>query len=163
MSDIFISYAREDRHVAATLATILAAYGFVTWWDRDLLSGIDYEQEIARQLETAKAVIVLWSATSTKSGWVRDEAAAAVARGVLVPVMLDGATPPLGFRSLHAISLDPDDPAELLRAVTRLIATPTHPPAFLPPPRRPAIPWIELTVATVIVAALVILLRRILS
>jgi hypothetical protein len=163
MSDIFISYAREDRHAAATLATILAAYGYVAWWDRDLLTGADYEQEIAAQLTTAKAVIVLWSVSSVTSNWVRDEAAAATARGVLLPILLNGVTPPLGFRSLHTIPLDPDNPAELLRAVTRLIAVPANRPTSLPPPRRPATPWIELTVAAIIVAALIFLVYRILS
>ena len=164
MTDILISYAREDRAVAEVLAGFLSSAGYSVWWDRDLLSGVDYEQEIQTQLATARAVIVIWSAASTKSGWVRDEASAAMQRGVLVPVNLWGTAPPLGFRSLHTIALDPQDPVQLLKAVTRLISTPAHPPALAPPPRPPSgLGTFELVFFGLLALAFAFLVHRIIS
>jgi TIR domain-containing protein len=125
VSDVFISYAREDRQTASTLAALLSRAGYDIFWDRDLLSGSDFEQVIEVELAQAKAVVVLWSATSVRSGWVRDEAADAMARGVLVPVAVAGVDPPLGFRSLHVIPFS-TDPTELLRAIVRLAAQPAR-------------------------------------
>lgn len=99
MSDIFLSYASEDREQAAQLAQTLKACGWDVWWDRTLVVGDDYAKEIARQLSTAGCVIVLWSQSSVASGWVSDEANEAKGRDVYLPVCLDGTQPPLGFRS----------------------------------------------------------------
>jgi tetratricopeptide (TPR) repeat protein len=103
MADVFISYVSEDRNRAEALAHALAGSGFSVWWDRDLHGGADFSAEIERQLETARAVIVLWSKRSLTSQWVRDEAAAARDAGKLVPVRLDDASVPLGFRQLQTI------------------------------------------------------------
>lgn len=126
MSDVFVSYAREDRPVAEVLARQLEAAGYSVWWDRDLYAGTDFEQVIGSELMEAKAVVVLWSATSVRSGWVRDEAATGMERGVLVPVLLAaGVLPPLGFRSVHCIPHDPRHLGELGRALVRRIAKPS--------------------------------------
>ncbi len=39
MSDIFISYAREDREIAGRLAGALEAAGWSVWWDSKLRAG----------------------------------------------------------------------------------------------------------------------------
>lgn len=164
MSDIFLSYAREDRPVAQFLAQALERSGFTVFWDRDLMSGDDFEQVLGAELDEARAVVVLWSSSSVKSGWVRDEAASASERRVLVPVQLNGTLPPLGFRSLHAIRFDQGNPAELLKAIVRLTARPAKP--FLPPPslRGPGgLGWVEgicLLVLLVAVVFLVVALPR---
>lgn len=106
MTDVFISYTREDRERVEALAQALQARGFDVWWDPELLPGEQYASKIKTQLATAKAVIVAWSKASVERGWVLDEAAEGRDRGVLVPVMLDaGATAPLGFRQLQAVDL----------------------------------------------------------
>ena len=74
MADVFISYAREDRPFAARLAHALEAGGRTVWWDREILPGKDFAELIAAELAQAKAVVVIWSPASGKSGWVRDEA-----------------------------------------------------------------------------------------
>lgn len=98
MSDIFLSYASEDRERAAELAETLKACGWEVWWDRTLVAGDRYAAVIAEQLATAGCVIVLWSQRSVASDWVADEANEAKARDVYLPVCLDGTQPPLGFR-----------------------------------------------------------------
>jgi formylglycine-generating enzyme required for sulfatase activity len=105
MADVFISYAREDRAVAQLLAQGLEAGGRSVWWDREILPGNDFAELIAAELARAKAVVVIWSAISTKSGWVRDEAHEGLERGVLVPVLMGVPEPPLGYRSIHAVDL----------------------------------------------------------
>jgi hypothetical protein len=151
-SDVFISYSREDRQAAATVAGRLVRAGFSVWWDRDLLSGSDFEKVIEAELATAKAVVVLWSATSVRSGWVRDEAAAAAARGVLVPVSLDGTTPPLGFRSLHVVALT-DGLSQLLRSIVRLTSQPARAqPKLLHPS---GLGWVEAGCLFLLLTALV--------
>jgi len=49
--------------------------------------------------------MVLWSAASIKSTWVRDEAAVGRDNGRLIPVLIEAIDPPLGFRQFQCISL----------------------------------------------------------
>src|SRR5262245_62033146 len=105
MADVFISYAREDRPFAARLAHVLEAGGRSVWWDREILPGKDFAELISSELAQAKAVVVVWSAVSSRSGWVRDEAHEGLERGVLVPVLSGVTEPPIGYRSIHAVDL----------------------------------------------------------
>ncbi len=105
MADVFISYAREDRPLAARLAHALESGGRTVWWDREILPGTDFAELIGAELARAKAVVVIWSPASVASRWVRDEAHEGLDRGVLVPVLAGVAEPPLGYRSLHAVDL----------------------------------------------------------
>ena len=105
MADVFVSYAREDRPFAARLAHALEAGGRTVWWDREILPGKDFAELIAAELAQAKAVVVIWSPASGKSGWVRDEAHEGLERGILVPVLVGVAEPPIGYRSIHAVDL----------------------------------------------------------
>jgi hypothetical protein len=105
MAGVFISYAREDRPVAQQIAAILERKGYDVWWDRELVAGNQFAEVIESKLDTADAVIVLWSAQSRKSYWVRDEAAVGRDRNRLIPLALDELPPPLGFRQLHTPSL----------------------------------------------------------
>ena len=82
MSDVFLSYASEDRERAAQLARALGQQGWSVWWDRKIIAGQAFDQAIERELEAARAVVVLWSAHSIASEWVKNEAAVAAERGV---------------------------------------------------------------------------------
>jgi TIR domain len=97
MTDVFISYASEDRQRARTVANALQARGWSVWWDRDVKAGQAFDQAIEHQLEIAKSVVVLWSKDSIASEWVKGEAAAAVQRRVLVPALIDNVKLPLEF------------------------------------------------------------------
>jgi hypothetical protein len=105
MADVFLSYAREDRERARVLAQALESRGWSVWWDRKLVAGDTFDETIERQLTTANSVVVLWSEHSISSEWVRNEAAAASERDVLVPVLLDDVKQPLEFRRRHAADL----------------------------------------------------------
>ena len=105
MADIVLSYARENRQQAESLSRALEDAGWSVWWDRELLPGVSYEQVIEAELSAARCVVVLWSAPARQSNWVRDEATLALSRNVLVSVLLDDSTPPLGFRQQQTASL----------------------------------------------------------
>lgn len=105
MSDVFVSYASEDREQAESLAKVLATTGWSVWWDRKIVAGQPYDRAIERELETAGSVVVLWSRYSVASEWVNNEATVGLQRGVLVPVMIDRVKPPLEFRRRQAAEL----------------------------------------------------------
>lgn len=105
MSDLFISYAHEDRPIAAAIAERLVALGVDVWWDHELLGGEDYRARISEILSRTQAAIVIWSRRSIESHWVLNEAAAASERQCLIPVAIDNQKPPIDFRSIHTIDL----------------------------------------------------------
>jgi hypothetical protein len=105
MTDVFVSYASEDRERAGQLAQALGAHGWSVWWDRKIIAGQAFDQAIERELETARCVVVLWSAHSVDSEWVKNEAAVAAERGVLIPALIDGVRLPLEFRRKQTADL----------------------------------------------------------
>lgn len=105
MASVFLSYDREDLEFARPVANALEKDGHSVWWDRHIKGGAQYAKEIEQALSAADAVVVLWSKHSLESAWVRDEAAAGRDSGRLVPVSLDSAEPPLGFRQYQTINL----------------------------------------------------------
>ena len=84
MGQVFLSYAREDRRFAEKLAQVLEEAGQVVWWDRHIEGGHEFSADIEAALERSDVVVVAWSATSVKSRWVRDEAAAGGDTGAAV-------------------------------------------------------------------------------
>lgn len=150
MSEIFISYASEDRERARALAGALTGRGWSVWWDRKIPLGKSYDEVIERALAQSRCVIVLWSASSVASEWVRNEAGEGKRREILVPVFLESVEAPLAFRLLNGANLsdwhsDAPHPefdrlvehvGELLGQNARngSIVTPPAPPEF--PPKR---------------------------
>jgi tetratricopeptide (TPR) repeat protein len=105
MASIFLSYARQDVERVRPLALDLQAAGHSVWWDQRIAAGDQFAEAIEQALDSADAVVVVWTEASCRSAWVRDEAAAGRDSGRLVPVCLDGCTPPLGFRQFQAVDL----------------------------------------------------------
>ena len=105
MPDVFLSYAREDRAWVEQLGVVLKERNLNVWWDAELSVGGEYSKELQDQLELAKSVVVLWSHHSVASTFVRDEAAYARDHDKLVPVSIDSAPIPLGFRQFHVSKL----------------------------------------------------------
>lgn len=104
-TDIFLSYARDDRSVARLFADNLAADGFSVWWDASLHSGETFDEVIEQRLRDAKAVVVLWSPRSVASRWVRAEATLADRRNKLVPAIIEPCDRPIIFELTHAADL----------------------------------------------------------
>jgi tetratricopeptide (TPR) repeat protein len=74
LSDIFLSYGHSDVVTARRFAEGLERAGFSVWWDATLHSGDSFDAAIEAALRGARAVVVLWSAASVQSRWVRAEA-----------------------------------------------------------------------------------------
>jgi formylglycine-generating enzyme required for sulfatase activity len=141
MTDIFVSYKRDDRDAVEQLVRVLEA-DFDVWWDPEIAPGERYSKVIREALDGAACVVVAWSHLSVDSPWVQDEAGIARDRGVLVPVSIDGVEPPLGFRQLQTVELADwtgasSDPRikQLLIGIRRLVG-PRDPAAKRPAAER---------------------------
>ncbi len=124
MADIFISYARVDRAQVAPVVAALEAQGWSIWWDPEIAPGQEFDRQIARELDAAKAVIVVWTPASVDSRWVRGEAREAADRGVLVPVRFGKARLPIDVRAMHTTDLDgwnEDPQSEVFRQLSRAL------------------------------------------
>jgi adenylate cyclase len=106
LADLFISYARQDRPLVVPIVRALEAEGWSVWWDPEIVPGQEFDRLIAAELDTAKAVVVVWTPASVESRWVRGEAREAADRGILVPVRFDGARLPIDVRAIHTIDFD---------------------------------------------------------
>jgi hypothetical protein len=130
VSDIFISYASEDRDRAKVLAHALESEGWSVWWDRMIPFGRPFDDVIQENIDAAKCVLVLWTEHSTASKWVRSEATEAEERNTLVPVLLGTQVDiPLAFKLLQAADLSAWEPGvahpeydKLLDQIRSLIA-----------------------------------------
>lgn len=104
MADVFVSYASADRDIAKALAEQIQADGRSVWWDVETAPGASFREEIAKQLNAAKSVIVIWTPASVKSQWVISEAQRAAAQNKLIPVRtpdVDVHSIPQPFDVLH--------------------------------------------------------------
>lgn len=159
MSDIFLSYASEDRKIAKELAEALERHDWTVWWDRHIPTGEEYPDVIERALSTARCVVVLWSQDSVKSDWVQNEAADARDRGLaLFPAMIEEVKLPFEFRRLQAANLigwkgDDSHPgfSALVNDLSRKLGREPEPvPIPPPPPPRPITKYLAVGGAAVV-------------
>ncbi len=134
MADIFVSYASEDRERIRLLVEMLERSGFSVWWDRHIATGESFDRVIERELDAASCVVVVWSAASVESNWVRNEANEGLERKVLAPVLIDDVRPPLAFRSTQTANLvgwqggsQEEAPGRLLADIATLMERPAPP------------------------------------
>ena len=125
MSDIFISYAREDRAEVRPLAEALERQGWSVWWDPAIPTGRRFDRVIDEALAEARCVVVVWTQRSVGKDWVLEEADDGRERDVLMPVLLEKVRPPRGFRRIQAAELfdwDGSDDSPAFRALVNDIA-----------------------------------------
>jgi hypothetical protein len=136
MADIFLSYAKEDREPARTIATLLESGGWSVFWDRKITAGDDWRQVVQSELDAAGAVVVLWSDASAGSSWVVEEAERGRRR--LISVRIAEVVLPIGFGRAQAVDLigweggRTEGVAALLDATAKMLQR--------PPERKPRIP-----------------------
>lgn len=108
MSDIFVSYKREDFDRVERLVEALRANGFDVWWDQDIPPGAPWESAITMALDAARCVLVCWSTASIDpNGGAKVQVEARVANdaGKLIQVKLERVSQPLFFRQWQAADL----------------------------------------------------------
>ena len=105
MSDIFISYKREEQAIAKKLANALEKQNWTVWWDPMLRAGERFDDVIETALEEAKCVIVIWSKLSVSSRYVKDEATYALNLNKLAPVAIEVIKLPFRFAAIHTPQL----------------------------------------------------------
>ena len=103
--EIFVSYARSAESHAKIIAQALRDGGYSVWWDDDLPAHRPYSEVIEERLNSAKAVLVVWSREGVRSEWVRAEADAARQSRKLVQVSIDGVIPPMPFNQIQCPAL----------------------------------------------------------
>lgn len=141
MTRIFMSYAREDRPRVEQISAALQAAGHRVWWDHQIKGGSVFAEEINRELQESDVVAVLWSQAALASNWVLDEAAEGRDLAKLVPIVIDGSRPPLGYRQYQTVDLSAWNggslPSPLLEAIDRLTGSGrVVPPGALPSEKR---------------------------
>ncbi|WP_306253247.1 toll/interleukin-1 receptor domain-containing protein [Parvularcula sp. IMCC14364] len=139
MADIFVAYARADRSRVQRVESELRDAGFTVFIDMDIAPGENWSRKLERQLDSAHCVLVVWSSVSITRNFVKDEAGRGLEREVLVPVMIDEITPPLGFGQIHTSDLtnwkgDPDDERwqQVIRRVDEIVSEQTGQAPRLP-------------------------------
>lgn len=162
MARLFLSYSRKDEARAQRFMQWLEREGHDVWRDDDDIGGgASFSAEIEKALNESDAVVVLWSAESVKSAWVRDEAAFGRDAGKLIPISIDGTTPPLGFRQFQSIDLskwkghrEPPNGERVRSAIARIADLPDVEPApSSPPARSRLVRWPLIAGAVIAVAA----------
>lgn len=105
MTDVFISYKREERARCVAIYNALVDLKLSVWFDAHIEPGTDFDREIEREVRRAKAVLVLWSELAADSDWIRAEARTGRQSERLVAARLDDCLPPLEFASVQAVDL----------------------------------------------------------
>ena len=90
--NVFLSYAHSDERVAQSIAEGLKRVGLNVWYDRQILPGSDWADQVSRALRQADAMVVLVSpgaAASKQVHWEIDYALGQTAfKNRLIPVII---------------------------------------------------------------------------
>jgi hypothetical protein len=105
MADVFVSYSRQDKARAAQFVELLEGYGWDVFWDQETRAGTIWPKVLEDELGLARCLLVLWTANSVASRWVRIEAYEALQNDKLLPVRLEKVKPPMEFRQTQTFDL----------------------------------------------------------
>ena len=105
MTGVFLSYSRADQALAEQVISSLRRIGVRVWWDQDM-PGVDWQDELAREIEAMVGVVVLWTPNSVASKNVKDEARLALHTEKLVNVLVGVRSPPFPFDRVNGLPID---------------------------------------------------------
>jgi len=130
-ADVFISYRRAERERVLLATARLEDLGLKLWFDARLEAGTSFDEEINREIRTARAVLVFWSPEAIQSRWVRAEASIGLERDVLLAAFLTPTEMIPPYNLVHAVDLQRWDGGQsapewqnLLTSLGRLIGRP---------------------------------------
>jgi TRAP-type C4-dicarboxylate transport system permease small subunit len=132
MSQIFISYSREEKETAILVAENLQDLGWTVWWDPEIRAGEPFIKVIDEEINAAQCILVLWSRRSANSHWVREEAYNGLRRNILISVIIQKEVQiPIGFTTINHSPLinwdgDREQPQfkSIVHDIARLIGEP---------------------------------------
>lgn len=102
---VFVSYAHADHQRVEPLVQFLAER-FNVSWDRGIEVGNNWRQWLMEQLDSARCLVVVWTAQSVRREFIWSEVERVKERGIVVPVKLDrNAQIPLGFDTMQHLDL----------------------------------------------------------
>jgi adenylate cyclase len=105
VTDVFVSYKRENLAAVGRLVEALRAEGVGVWWDQDIPPSAAWEATIEKALAAARLVIVAWSPAAVSSENVKAEARGARQQGRLLQVFVEACEPPLFFGERQGVDL----------------------------------------------------------
>lgn len=110
MTDVFISYKRRKRAQIEQIARRLEDLGVAVWFDAELEPGATFSETIAREVRTAKCVLVCFTNDvfphgGDENGWVLGEATIGRNRKVLVSTVLEPTDLDPPWNTIHAENL----------------------------------------------------------
>src|SRR5262245_21589062 len=142
MTDVYISYAREDQERVRPLAEALQLEGWDVWWDPSEPDG-DSRASLDQRLGSAGAILVVWSAYSRGSEYVRSEAATGLYKNKLIQTRIDSAAPPRPFDQVEVVDLslwsgEREDPSwrRVVQSIRLYAGAPGARPAAAKPQRK---------------------------
>jgi beta-lactam-binding protein with PASTA domain len=149
LAQVFLSFVPADATRVAKVQRELSGRGLRVislTGSGDL--GASFGEKLASALDASQAVVVFWSRESIDSQWVRTAADEGLRRGILVPVLLDDISPPIGLRHVSAADLSRGHTSEAVKniaAAVHRLATGTpgtivYPSPPQPPPPMPTAP-----------------------
>ena len=89
MSDIFLCYSKQDIDTALRLVQLFETEGWRVFIDKKTQVGHRWHKVIENELHAARAVVVLWSATSRDSDFVLEEAEYGKRKNILFPAFIE--------------------------------------------------------------------------
>jgi MFS family permease len=108
VTDVFISYKREERPLVEQIAHALGDLGFDVWFDAGLAAGESFSDEINRVARLTNVNLVCWSPSAIASRWVKAEALIGFERDTLAAAYVagpDGFSAPAPFNAVHTVDL----------------------------------------------------------
>lgn len=105
MSNIFISYSRDDSEFVLSLAKVLRESGVSIWLDQwDIPPGANWDDSVEQALRDCTSMLVIWSKSSVKSQNVKDEVGYAHSNDkTIIPVYLENCDIPFRWRRKQRI------------------------------------------------------------
>ncbi|MEM0516821.1 toll/interleukin-1 receptor domain-containing protein [Aequorivita flava] len=93
---IFISYSRRDIDYVKSLVEALRSQGFEVWFDKNIMTGNDWDDTIEEEIKKADALVLILSKTSVSSDPVKDEMSYALSLGKsLNPIKIEECDVPM--------------------------------------------------------------------
>jgi hypothetical protein len=127
---VFISYSRSDRAYVSRLAEHLIAAGIPVWYDHEIAYGDTFQQEIAGQIDTCAAFLLVMTPAAENSEWVsREIARAELKHRPTVPLLLSGDVFfHFGHVNYHDCTGEAMPDAKLMTRLGELVGQPSAPP-----------------------------------